>query len=84
MTLIGHQKITSVTFYQLNSAEDSSWNALRQFNKHSLRVLQAQTSLDTPHELNVEISDLKVQQAPEMATLNVQESQIFSQTGTQK
>lgn len=69
--------------HQLNSAEDSSWNALRQFNKHSLRVLQAQTSLDTPRELNVEISDLKVQQAPEMATLNVQESQIFSQTGTQ-
>lgn len=71
-----------VNDYVLQQAEthnDSSWNALRQFNKHSLRVLQAQTSLDSPHELSIEISDLNVQLAPEMALLNVKESQMFTQ-----
>ena len=67
--------------YYSTEGNESNWNALRQFNKHSLRVLQAQTSIDTPRELNIEISDLNVQSAPEMATLNVQESQIFSQSG---
>lgn len=62
------------------SQNDSSWNALRQFNKHSLRVLQAQTSLDSPHELSIEISDLNAQSTPEMALLNVQESQMFTKS----
>ena len=61
---------------------DSSWNSLRQFNKHSLRVLQCQTTVDAPRELNIEIDDLKVQSAPEMALLNVKESQLFTQSGS--
>lgn len=64
------------------NSNSSSLNALRQFNKHSLRVLQAQTSLDAPRQLSIEISDLNVQPALEMALFNVQESQMFTQSAS--
>lgn len=68
------------------AANGSAWNSLRQFNKHSLRVLQALKS-DDSNELKfeeknsfdyIEIPDLQQAQTPAMATLNLQESQLFS------
>ena len=65
------------------AANGTAWNSLRQFNKHSLRVLQALKSDN--QEIGggklfdyIEISDLQHLQAPTMATLNVQESQLFA------
>lgn len=65
------------------AANDPSWNSLRQFNKHSLRVLQAlkhseSESLASDSSLYIEIPDLKSVPEPEMVALNVQESQLFS------
>lgn len=73
------------------AANGTAWNSLRQFNKHSLRVLQALKSSDntsntsntTSNAYNyIEIPDLQQFQAPAMATLNLQESQLF--TGSSK
>lgn len=64
------------------TANGTAWNSLRQFNKHSLRVLQALKSNNQEiggskeHDY-IEISDLQHVQTPTMATLNVQESQLF-------
>lgn len=63
------------------AANGSAWNSLRQFNKHSLRVLQSlKTEIsNTSNSFDyVEISDLQQAQAPAMATLNIQESQLFA------
>lgn len=67
------------------AANGSAWNSLRQFNKHSLRVLQAlkpDNKDDTFTNANnfdyIEISDLQQVQTPAMAILNVQESQLFA------
>jgi transcription initiation factor TFIIH subunit 1 len=65
------------------AANGTAWNSLRQFNKHSLRVLQALKSDDNeiinskPFDY-IEINDLQQVHAPAMATLNVQESQLFT------
>lgn len=64
------------------AANDPAWNSLRQFNKHSLRVLQAlkpEKSSEINQNLNyIEIPDLQQVHAPVMAILNVQESQLFA------
>ena len=65
-----------------SAANDPAWNSLRQFNKHSLRVLQALSPVEShflvPADKYIEIPDLQVMHEPEMALLNVQESQLFS------
>ena len=70
-----------IRYERESAANDSAWNSLRQFNKHSLRILQALKSTSTTpiNELNyIEIPDLNQFNEPIMATLNVQESQLFS------
>lgn len=71
-----------VRYERESAANGAAWNSLRQFNKHSLRVLQALKSDSSEPKLDafnyIEISDLQQAQAPVMATLNLQESQMFS------
>lgn len=68
------------------AANDDGWNSLKQFNRHSMRVLQS-TTTDPNAKINdsyvpkfdyIEISDLKLHDEPFMATLNVHESQLFA------
>ena len=71
------------------SANGSAWNSLRQFNKHSLRVLESTRSSENHHQSSannlynyIEIPDLQEFHPPLMAPLNIQESQLFSLTNS--
>lgn len=74
--------------YEREAASNGgAWNSLRQYNKHSLRVLQAlksdQNEIFSSKQFDyIEISDLQQVQAPAMATLNIQESQLFANQTT--
>ena len=74
-------------------ANGSSWASLKQFNKHSLRILQSLKPQndkdghldDGKNDVNpdysdyyIEISDLKQSSEPTLAVLNIQENQLFS------